>query len=96
MYQQLLSHLRQWSESTDDRRQLQHVYAFGGVALLFVAGLVGLVDDNLGQTLATVALATIGIFFVNAIVWALVVAFVLLRLDNQDQARTKTKPRAKK
>lgn len=94
MYNQLLAYLRHWSEMTDERRQLQHVYAVGGVLLLVVAGLVGLVNDDLGQTLASIALVGIGIFFANGILWALIAGFVFLRLaPQQPQA---SKPRTKK
>lgn len=93
MYSQLLAYLRNWSEMTDERRQLQHVYATGGVLLLIVAGLVGLVNDDLGQILASVALVGLGIFFINGIVWVLITGFVSLRLTEQSQA---TKPRTKK
>lgn len=78
---------------TDERRQLQHVYATGSVLLLIVAGLVGLVNDDLGQILASVALVGLGIFFINGIVWVLITGFVSLRLTEQSQA---TKPRTKK
>ena len=91
MYSQLLTYLRNWSEMTDERRQLQHVYTVGGVLLLVVAGLVGLVNDDLGQILASVALAGIGIFFVNGIVWVLITGFVSLRLAEPTAAKTRTK-----
>lgn len=78
---------------TDERRQLQHVYAVGGVLLLIVAGLAGLVNDELGQILASVALVGIGIFLINGIVWVLITGFVFLRLAEQSQV---AKPRTKK
>lgn len=60
---------------------------------MIVAGLVGLVNDDLGQILASVALVGLGIFFINGIVWVLITGFVSLRLTEQSQA---AKPRTKK
>lgn len=90
MYQSVLTYLAKWNENTDERVKLQHVYAFGGVALLVVAGLVGLVNYTLGQTLMNIALISIAVFFINAIVWALVTAFLLLRLE-QSQPKSRSR-----
>ena len=76
---------------TDERRQLQHVYAVGGVLLLIVAGLVGLVNDDLGQIFASIALAGIGIFFINGIVWVLITGFLFLRLAEPSTTKTRAK-----
>jgi branched-subunit amino acid permease len=81
MYQRTLTYLMQWNKDTDERVKLQYAYAFGGVTLLVVAGLIGLFNYDLGQFLLPIALIAIAIFFINAIVWALLKAFVLLRLE---------------
>ena len=92
MYQSILTYLSKWNDNTDERVKLQHVYAFGGAALLVVAGLISLVNYSLGQALMNIALIGIAIFFINAILWALVTAFVLLRLERPAQR----KPRSRK
>lgn len=91
MYKIILTYLIEWNENTDERAKLQHIYAFGGAALLVIAGLIGLFNYDLGQFILPIALVAIAIFFINAIVWALLTAFVFLRLE-----RPVTKPRAKK
>ena len=88
MYQQLLTYLAKWNNNSDDRHKLQHVYAFGGVIVMVIAGLVSLVSYEFGQALAGIALMAIAIFFINAIVWALLSAFMLTKLD-QPKNRTK-------
>ncbi len=88
--------LQDWRESTNDRQKLQQAYVVGGVALLIIAGLIGLVDYSLGQLLLQIALIAIAIFFINAIVWALLTAFVLLPLSSQRQttsSKQKTRTR---
>lgn len=92
MYQRTLTYLTQWNENTDERVKLQHAYAFGSAALLVVAGLIGLFNDDLSQFLLPIALGAIAIFLINAVVWALLIAFVFLRLEQRSAA----KPRAKK
>lgn len=91
MYQRVLTYLTQWNKDTDERVKLQYAYAFGGAALLVIAGLIGLFNYSLGQFLLPIALAAIAIFFINAIVWALLTAFIFLRLE-----RPAAKSRAKK
>ncbi|MFZ2544662.1 MAG: hypothetical protein WAW80_01670 [Candidatus Saccharimonadales bacterium] len=93
MYQQIINYLTKWHKNTDERIKLQHVYAFGGVILVFIAGLVGLFNYNLGQILLPIGLVAIAIFFINAIVWALLTAFVLLRLDERKEVKLNTKKR---
>lgn len=96
MYQQLLTYLDKWNEVTDERHKLQHTYAFGGVAVLVLAGLIGLFNYNLGQGLMIIGLMAIAVYFINGIVWALVTAFVLLRLDAKQAEKEAARPRAKK
>lgn len=80
MYQRTLTYLTQWNKDTDERVKLQYAYAIGGATLLVVAGLIGLFNYPLGQFLLPIALVAISIFFINAIVWALLTAFVFIRL----------------
>lgn len=72
--------LKIWNKSSDDRAKVQHIYLFGTVVLLFVAGIVSLVNYSLGQVLLFGTLALLLIFVANAVVWALVYTFVLSRL----------------
>lgn len=96
MYQQLLTYLDKWNEVADERHKLQHTYAFGGVIMLVIAGIIGLVNYNLGQGLMVIGLIAIAVYFINGIVWALLTAFVLLRLDARQAEKEAAKPRAKK
>lgn len=92
----IIAILKNWNVETDNRGKLQQAYVVGGVTLLIIAGLVGLVNYELGQMLLHLALIAIAIFFINAIVWALLTAFVLLRLGNSSDPAPTTKPRTRK
>lgn len=92
MYKSILIYLAEWNENTDERVKLQHAYVFGGAALLVIAGLIGLFNYDFGQFLMPIALVAIAIFFVNAIIWALLTAFVFLRLE-RPAGKSRTKKR---
>lgn len=93
MYHQLLTYLTKWNRTTSERSKLQYAYAVGGLVLVVVAGLVGLVNYPLGQALFMIAWGAVAIFFINAVVWALLTAFVLLRLEQRETTRSRAKKR---
>lgn len=68
-----------WSSEKNQRRKLQQAYAIVASILAALAGVVTLLNDSLGKKLLIVAAGAIFIFFVNAIMWALVEAFVSSR-----------------
>lgn len=80
--------IEEWNTRTSERTKLQHSYVVLAVASILVAGLIGLVNYDMGQRLVAVALICGGVFLVNALVWALLSGLVLVRL----QAESTTKP----
>ena len=80
MYESLKSSLNSWNDTTTDRSKLQHFYIAIAACLLIVAGVIGLLNQSLGQQLLAIAIAAAGIFLVNAVAWALLQSFVLFRL----------------
>ena len=80
MYHSFKHTLITWAHETDDRQKLQHSYIALAVVLLIAAGVIGLLNYALGQQLLAVAIAAAGVFLVNAVVWALLQSFVLMRL----------------
>jgi tellurite resistance protein TehA-like permease len=80
MYQSLKIALNSWNDSTTDRQKLQHTYIAVAVALLIVAGVLGLINQPLGQQILAIAIAAAVVFLVNAVIWALLQSFVLLRV----------------
>ncbi len=81
MYKSLLKSLRAWNESNTERVKLQHAYIAAAITAIVVAGLVGLVNYDLGQRLTAIALLVLGVFFVNLIAWTLLSGLVLASLD---------------
>jgi len=68
-----------WSSEKNQRRKLQQAYVIVASILAALAGVVTLLNDSLGKKLLMVAAGAIFIFFVNAIMWALIEAFVSSR-----------------
>lgn len=68
-----------WSSEKNQRRKLQQAYVIVASILAALAGVVTLLNDSLGKKLLMVAAGAMFIFFVNAIMWALVEAFVSSR-----------------
>ena len=76
-------YLRDWNKKHNERVKLQYAYAATALTLLVLAGLVGLLNDELGRTLLVYVFAITIIFFVNAIAWALLESFVLRRISTR-------------
>lgn len=81
----LFEALKSWSESTDSRAKLQQAYLASAVALLVIAGMVGLVNYNFGQQILLLALIAGAIFIINAVAWALLQSFILLHIDSSNK-----------
>lgn len=73
--------LQEWNDTTDGRQKLQHAYLFSAGLLVLAAGVLGLINYDMGQRVLLIAIIAGGLFFVNAIAWALLQSFVLLRIS---------------
>lgn len=92
----LQASLINWRDNTSDRVKLQNVYLALAVASILVAGLVGLINYDIGQQLVTVGLVSLGLFLVNTVAWALIEGLVLVRLSRQATTKKKVAPTTKK
>ena len=75
--------LRAWNKSTPERVKLQHVYIAIIIAVTLVAGLVSLINAQLGRQLITVAGIALVAVIANALTWALIRVYLLDRLDRK-------------
>lgn len=80
-----------WNQRTGERSKLQLGYAVVAASLLVGAGVVGLINYQLGQYLLGLALVAGGLCVVNAIFWVLLEAFVLRRLPKPARATRTTR-----
>ena len=73
-----------WNQTRGEREKLQHAYVFVALVGLVIAGLVGLLNDNLSGLIVQVCLAALGVFLANVIVWALLYSLVITRLPKRN------------
>lgn len=88
--------LLRWDESYDTRQKLQHGYAAAAAILILAAGIVGLINYDLGQRILLVAFVCVAVFILNAVAWALLQSFILLPLDAHRAAQKQTRTPRKK
>jgi len=91
MFESLKDALVSWQNKNDGRVKLQHVYIILAVALLLIAGVIGLINRELGQTVLTLAIVSAVLFLVNAVVWALLQSALLSRLPARRVAPSRKK-----
>ena len=83
MYTTIIEALRQWNKTNDRHAKLQHIYLSLAIAILVLAGLMGLVNYGLGQSLLFLSTVSLLIFIANAVVWALTDSFIVSRLSKR-------------
>ena len=88
MFSTIASSAREWGEKTDSRQKLQHAYLGATLVLVLSAGIIGLINYDLGQKILLGAFVCVVVFLVYAIAWALLQSFVLLRIGTIQATRT--------
>lgn len=91
MFETLKQSFAAWSAKSSDRVKLQHTYIVLAVALLVVAGVIGLMNRELGQNVLLLAIISAGMFLINAVVWSLLQSAVLSRVPSRRSQPGKTK-----
>lgn len=79
--QSVYTFLAKWNKTSDPFGKIQAVYIALAVALLFVAGVIALVNPALGQSAAFYALVAALTFVGNGVIWALVRTFVVPHIE---------------
>lgn len=97
MYRSIMNTLTQWNDTTSERQKLQHSYVTLAIALIVVAGVIGLVNYHLSQLLLSVTFGVIVLFLANVITWALIQSLIIIPLEGKKSVsprRTSTKNRS--
>ena len=87
MQQTLKNALTDWNSATKERVQLQQIYLGLFVVVILLAGLIGLIDQEISGLLVTFALLCLAAFVVNMLTWALASGLVLQRLQSRSTVR---------
>jgi cell division protein FtsW (lipid II flippase) len=80
MFEPIKETLISWNTKNGERAKLQHAYIVIAAALLVVAGVVGLMNRELGQNILFIAIISAAMFLANAIAWSLLQSALLFRL----------------
>ncbi|NCU38587.1 hypothetical protein EOL96_06045 [Candidatus Saccharibacteria bacterium] len=91
MYNSVKKMLVKWNVSYDEREKLQHAYVALAFMLVISAGLIGLINYDLGQQMTAIALLFLVMFVVNLVFWTLLQGIVLMRLDKITRTKNTTK-----
>lgn len=89
MFTSVKHDLTEWLAATDDRTKLQHSFIVLAIVLFVLSGLFGLLNHFLGDILLQMAYVALATFLVNALVWALLQAFVFSRLTAKPRRTTR-------
>jgi len=89
MFESLKELFSAWNTRTDERVKLQHVYIVVAISLLLIAGIVGLMNHNLGQNILAAAIISAAVFLVNAVTWSLIQSAILSRLPRRSPRKNK-------
>lgn len=87
-FQQLLD---QWNTTHDSFSKLQHAYVAIAVVSFLTAGIIGLMNYRLGQSILFIAMCATLVFVGNGVVWALMRTFVVSRIATKKPAPTRKK-----
>jgi drug/metabolite transporter (DMT)-like permease len=91
MFEPLKETLTTWNTKNGERAKLQHAYIVIAVVLLVVAGVVGLMNRELGQNILVISIISAAMFLANAIAWSLLQSALLFRLSSQRRTSVRKK-----
>jgi cell division protein FtsW (lipid II flippase) len=83
MVQTILDSLTEWNRSKTERQKLQHTYVALTILIIFTAGLISLINADLGHSLVLYGIGALVIFVVNGVVWNLLNSIVLSKLSSK-------------
>ncbi len=89
--QSLYTFLAKWNKTTDSLSKVQGTYAVLAISLLFIAGLVSLMQPNLGQSILFLAIVAGLAFIANGVIWSIVRTFVVPHVEKNAPAPTRKK-----
>ena len=87
----IYEYLSQWNKETDNFSKLQAAYGTLAIAAFLIAGLVSLIQYNIGQSLLFFAIILTLTFIGNGVIWSLLKTFVIPRLDKAAKTTTRKK-----
>jgi cell division protein FtsW (lipid II flippase) len=91
MFETLKESFISWNSKNGERAKMQHAYIVVAVVLLVSAGIVGLMNRDLGQNVLMVAILSAAMFLINAVVWSLLQSAVISRIASRRTSSSRKK-----
>jgi dipeptide/tripeptide permease len=88
--------LDNWRRQRNDRIKLQHAYIAIALIGILASGLVSLLNVEIGRKMARISLVAVGVFLLNAVVWALVNSSVVMTTQSTSKPAQRTSSTTKK
>ena len=79
--------LAKWNVRYSERQKLQHVYLAVIVIATLAAGLLSLVNRDLGFSTLRIALLGVIVYFTNVVVWSVLYSSLLVNLKSRNSKR---------
>lgn len=83
MWKLILDTLNSWNRSKSERQKLQHTYAVLSLLVVLIAGVVSLINVNLGRSILLIAVVSLATFCINSLVWNLLQSSLLDKLSSK-------------
>lgn len=78
-----------WNQKTSERQKIQHVYLVITVIGALGAGMIALVDPDLGHNVVQAAFYAFLVFIANAVVWNLLNSVLISKFPTPTRSRRK-------
>ena len=91
MFESFKESLISWQSRNSDRAKMQQTYIALSILLLLAAGVIGLLNRELGQNILAVAIVSAAMFLINAVVWSLLQSALLSRISTRRFTPTRKK-----
>ena len=87
MYENIKALLNNWNATTTERQKLQHTYLVISIAMVFVAGIISLLNTEIGHEIVLIALFAVMVFLANAVIWNLLNSALLTKLSSRSKKK---------
>lgn len=83
MYEVITTSLNKWNATKNERQKLQHLYLVLTFVVVLLAGIVSLFNAGIGHQIVLVALGSIMVFVINALIWNLLKSSLIEKLASK-------------
>ncbi|CAN5405084.1 hypothetical protein BH10PAT3_BH10PAT3_8660 [soil metagenome] len=87
MIENMLTVLNSWNVNKNERQKLQYALLVLTVVIVLVAGLISLINADIGHNVVRLSLFTLAVFAANGFVWNILQSLVISRLTSKPRRK---------